>query len=126
MAILDAGAVPHATSATGLGISRYTFGDLHDPDRLASLYERFCEEVETVDPQLWGTWTAYRSTADAPGPPIAVSNLLIAMATHVSRFVARLFQAQPSADALTTCGTRSGRPVPLQNGLHPPTPAAAT
>ena len=56
MAILDAEAVPHATSATELGVSGYTFGDLHDPERLASLYERFCEEVETVDPELWHDW----------------------------------------------------------------------
>ncbi len=101
MAIVDAEAVPRATSATALGVSWYTFGDLHDPERLASLYERFREEVETVDPELWHNWAAYRSAPDEPRPPIAVSHLLVAMASHVSRFVARLFRAQPSADALT-------------------------
>ncbi len=86
---------------TKLGVSGYTFGDLHDPDRLASLYERFCEEVEAADPELWHEWDAYRSTPDVPRAPIALSNLLVALAPHVSRFVTRLFHLQPSVDALT-------------------------
>ena len=28
-----------------MGVAGYTFGHLHDPERLASLYERFCEDV---------------------------------------------------------------------------------
>ena len=75
---------PHTTE---LGVPGYVFGDLHDPDRLASLYERFCEEVEATDLELWHKWEAYRSSPDAPRPPIALSNLLVGMAPHVSRFV---------------------------------------
>jgi NADPH-dependent glutamate synthase beta subunit-like oxidoreductase/NAD(P)H-flavin reductase len=93
--------LPSATPTTKLGVPGYIFGDLHDPERLASLYERFCEEVEAADPALWHEWEAYRSAPDAPRPPIALSNLLVAMAPHVSRFVARLFQVQPGVDALT-------------------------
>ena len=81
--------------------TRVQFSDLHDPERLASLYERFCEEVEAADPALWHEWEAYRSAPDTLRPPIALSNLLVAMAPHVSRFVARLFQVQPSVDTLT-------------------------
>ncbi|HEV8235399.1 MAG TPA: hypothetical protein VGP84_12415, partial [Gemmatimonadaceae bacterium] len=87
--------------ATTLGVPGYLFSDLHDPDRLASLYERFCEDVEAADPELWRRWEAYRSAPDAPRPPIALSNLLVAMAAQVSRFVTRLFQIQPSVEALT-------------------------
>ena len=83
-----------ADSPTMLGVAGYTFADLHDPERLASLYERFCEEVAAADPALWHDWEAYRSAPDAPRPPIALSNLLVAMASHVSRFVARLFHLQ--------------------------------
>ncbi len=90
-----------ATATTKLGVPGYTFGDLHDPERLASLYERFCEEVEAADPALWHEWEAYRSAPDAPRPAIALSNLLVTMAPHVSRFLTRLFQIQPSVDALT-------------------------
>ena len=91
-----------ATAATTLGVPGYTFGDLHDPGRLASLYERFCEEVEAADPGLWHQWDAYRSAPEVPRPPIALSNLLVSMAPHVSRFVARLFRVEPGVDALTS------------------------
>jgi NADPH-dependent glutamate synthase beta subunit-like oxidoreductase/NAD(P)H-flavin reductase len=90
-----------ATTTTTLGVTGYLFADLHDPERLASLYERFCEDVESADSELWHRWEAYRSAPDAPRPPIALSNLLVAMAPHVSRFIARLFHIQSSVDALT-------------------------
>ncbi len=83
-----------------LGVSGYTFADLHDPERLASLYERFCEEVQAADPVFWRDWDAYRQMPDAPRPPLAVSNLLIEMAPHVSRFVARLFDVDTPASAI--------------------------
>jgi NADPH-dependent glutamate synthase beta subunit-like oxidoreductase/NAD(P)H-flavin reductase len=87
-------------ATTSLGVSGYTFADLHDPDRLASLYERFCEETQASDAALWRQWDAYRMAPDAPRPPIELSNLFVAMAPHVSRFVARLFQLEPAVDAL--------------------------
>src|SRR5665213_4632163 len=91
-----------ATAATRLGIPGYTFADLHDPERLGSLHERFCEEVAAADATLWREWDAYRAAPDAlAGSPIALSNLLVAMAPHVSRFVTRLFDVGPRADALT-------------------------
>jgi hypothetical protein len=80
-----------ATPTTILGVPGYRFGDLHDPDCLASLYERFCEDVRAADPELWREWEAYRSAPGAPRQPTTLSNLLVAMATHVSRFVTRLF-----------------------------------
>jgi NADPH-dependent glutamate synthase beta subunit-like oxidoreductase/NAD(P)H-flavin reductase len=89
------------SATTILGVPGYHFSDLHDPDRLASLYDRFCEDVEAADPELWRRWAAYRSAPDAPRPPIALSSLLVAMAPHVSRFVTRLFQIQSSVGALT-------------------------
>src|SRR3954454_22247006 len=83
-----------------LGVPGYSFADLHEPERLASLYDRFCEEVEAADPALWGEWDAYRQSPDAPRPPIALSNLLIAMAPHVSRFLKRLFDVDAPASAI--------------------------
>ena len=84
-----------------LGISGYTFADLHDSERLASLYDRFCEEVEAAKPDLWLEWDAYRRSPDAPRAPVALSNLLVAMAPYVSRFLTRLFDVEPSATAIT-------------------------
>jgi NADPH-dependent glutamate synthase beta subunit-like oxidoreductase/NAD(P)H-flavin reductase len=91
-----------ATHTTELGVPGYAFADLHNSERLASLYERFCQEVEAADPGLWHEWDAYRSAPDAPRPPIALSNLLVTMAPHVSRFVGRLFHVEQSTDALAT------------------------
>src|SRR3954468_18950490 len=83
-----------------LGVPGYTFADLHEPERLASLYERFCEETAAANPALWADWDAYRAAPDAPRPPVALSNLLIAMAPHVSRFLKRLFDVDRPAAAI--------------------------
>src|SRR5579862_8334758 len=93
-------AFPGAAASTELGVPGYTFADLHDPERLASLYERFCEGVQAADPAFWSEWDAYRREPDAPRPPLVLSNLLIGMAPHVSRFVTRLFKVGPQLDAI--------------------------
>src|SRR5262252_724279 len=87
-------------ASTALGVPGYTFADLHEPERLASLYERFCEETAAADPALWIEWDAYRRAPDAPMPPVALSNLLIAMAPHVSRFLKRLFDVDTPASSI--------------------------
>ncbi len=89
-----------AAPTTTLGVPGYLFRDLHDPERLASLYERFCEEVQSAHPVLWREWQAYRSAPDVHSP-VALSNLLMAMAAHVSHFITRLFDIQPRVDTLT-------------------------
>jgi len=43
---------------TALGLPGYTFADLHRPDRLASLYDLFCEEVRATAPAFWLEWEA--------------------------------------------------------------------
>ena len=85
---------------SALGIPGYSYTDLHDPERLSSLYERFCEQVNADNPALWREWDTYRRDPDAPRPPIALSNLLIAMAPHVSRFIARLFDVDRPRTAI--------------------------
>jgi NADPH-dependent glutamate synthase beta subunit-like oxidoreductase/NAD(P)H-flavin reductase len=90
-----------AFSTSTLGVPGYSFADLHDPERLSSLYERFCEQVEADDAALWREWDTYRQAPDAPRPPIALSNLLIAMAAHVGRFVSRLFDVDRPIDSIT-------------------------
>ena len=87
-------------ATTPLGVPGYTFADLHEPERLASLYDRFCEEASAADPALWREWDAYRQAPDAPRPPLVVSNLLVGMAPHVSRFLRRLFTVDAPAAAI--------------------------
>jgi len=121
---------------TALGIPGYTFADLHHPERLASLYERFCEEVRAADPTFWLEWDAYRRAPDAPRPSLALSHLLMTMAPHVSRFLKRLFDVDAPADSLSDT-TRAQddlfrfkvdfvrrRALPLlKNGAHVPATA---
>src|SRR5262245_35683106 len=90
-----------APATTPLGVSGYTFADLHDSERLASLYERFCEEVQAPDPVFWTKGDAYRKDPDAPRPPLELSSLIVSMAPYVSRFIARLFSIGDAASVLT-------------------------
>jgi NADPH-dependent glutamate synthase beta subunit-like oxidoreductase/NAD(P)H-flavin reductase len=82
-----------------LGIAGFTFADLHQPARLHALYELYCDTVRRSEPELWAQWEAHRVTPTALGP-IARSNLIIAMAPHVSRFLSRLFSVGPDVDAM--------------------------
>jgi NADPH-dependent glutamate synthase beta subunit-like oxidoreductase/NAD(P)H-flavin reductase len=89
-------------SAMPLGIAGFTYADLHEPERLASLYERFCEEVHAADPAFWHEWAAYAGAPDAPRSPVATSALLTRMAPYVSRFVERLFDVATRTDTIRT------------------------
>jgi len=82
-----------------LGVAGFTYADLHEPERLASLYERFCEEVRAADAGFWSEWDAYRAAPDAPRSPVALSGLLTRMAPYVSGFLERLFDVGSSASA---------------------------
>src|SRR2546422_1074140 len=62
-----------AVATDALGVPGYSFADLHEPERLSSLYERFCEEVQAEDPSLWREWDAYRGAPDAPRAPLAIA-----------------------------------------------------
>ncbi len=83
-----------------LGIGGFTYADLHEPERLAALYDRFCEEIRTNDPAFWQEWDAYQQAPTAPRSPIAISALLTRMAPYVSRFVDRLFDVRPTTEAI--------------------------
>jgi NADPH-dependent glutamate synthase beta subunit-like oxidoreductase/NAD(P)H-flavin reductase len=91
-----------ATSQMPMGIAGFTYGDLHEAERLASLYEHFCEDVQAADPAFWAEWDAYRAAPEAPRPPIVTSSLITRMAPYVSRFVTRLFDVEAAASLLRT------------------------
>ena len=82
-----------------LGIAGFTFADLHQPARLHALYELFCEDVRRTDADLWAQWGAHRLNPTALAP-VPRSNLIVAMAPHVSRFLSRLFSVGPEAEAM--------------------------
>jgi NADPH-dependent glutamate synthase beta subunit-like oxidoreductase/NAD(P)H-flavin reductase len=86
-------------SNTSLGIGGFTFADLHQPARLRELYVRFVDQVKASEPELWAQWEQYRDIPESLGP-VARGNIVVAMAPHVSRFVAALFSVGPDVDAL--------------------------
>src|SRR5262245_57565094 len=97
---MDSSSAMSNASFSALGVAGYSFADLHEPERLASLYERFSDEVSNADPPLWREWQAYAAAPDAPRSPFATSALLVAMGRHVSAFVTRLFNVGPEAKAI--------------------------
>ncbi len=90
----------HATPSPRdpLGVPGFTFADLHQPERLAELHERFADDVRLTEPELWTRWVYH--TGGAPLGAVDYSHLLVAMAPHVSRFVARLFAIGTDVEAL--------------------------
>jgi len=88
-----------AAATDPLGLPGFTFADLHRPARLAELYDRFAAEVAATEPELWAQWAQYREVPDSLSP-ISRGNLVVQMAPHVSRFVARLFGVGPEAETL--------------------------
>jgi NAD(P)H-flavin reductase/NADPH-dependent glutamate synthase beta subunit-like oxidoreductase len=85
------GVIIDQTRMVSLGIPGFTYDDLYVPSRLADLHDTFSRELLEADAALWHEWEAYRAAPDAPRPAIEVSDLLVRVAPHVSRFLARLF-----------------------------------
>ncbi|HYP01972.1 MAG TPA: hypothetical protein VER76_17410, partial [Pyrinomonadaceae bacterium] len=85
-----------ATTGAGadfkLGIADFTYGDLYRPQRLGRLTAIFYAELYEADPALHDALTSYTKARGATLKGTkAESDLLIAAAPHLSRFVARLF-----------------------------------
>jgi NADPH-dependent glutamate synthase beta subunit-like oxidoreductase/NAD(P)H-flavin reductase len=94
-----------------LGIEDFTYGDLYRPLRLRALAETFYAEVGRLDPSLHASLMEYIA---ARGENLkgtkAESDLLIAAAPHLSRFIARLFGIERERDALAA-SVRAQDPV---------------
>jgi NADPH-dependent glutamate synthase beta subunit-like oxidoreductase/NAD(P)H-flavin reductase len=94
-----------------LGIEGFTYGDLHRPERLRALAEAFYAEVSREDASLGASLTEYvRSRGENLKGTRAESDLLIASAAHLSRFVARLFEIESERERLAA-GIRAQDPV---------------
>ena len=84
-----------------LGIEGFTYADLYRPRRLRDLAEAFYAEVKREDAVLHSALTGYVESrgANLKGTK-AESDLLIAAAPHLSRFVARLFRVEREREEL--------------------------
>ncbi|HEX8128675.1 MAG TPA: FAD-dependent oxidoreductase [Pyrinomonadaceae bacterium] len=85
-----------------LGFGDFNYGDLYRPQRLSQLTAAFYAELQREDRTLHDALTAYSATRGVSlRGTRAESELLIAAAPHLSRFVARLFgvEAERAAHA---------------------------
>jgi NADPH-dependent glutamate synthase beta subunit-like oxidoreductase/NAD(P)H-flavin reductase len=84
-----------------LGVEGFAYGDLYRPARLRDLAEAFYAEVERADPSLHAALLDYlASRGESLRGTKAESELLIAAAPHLSRFVARLFRVEREREEL--------------------------
>ena len=90
---------PNYGPEMALGLNGFSFADLHRPSRLRDLYARFVEQVKSTEPELWSQWQQYQEVPESFSN-IGRSNLIVAMAPHVSRFVSALFGVGDAAEAL--------------------------
>src|SRR5256714_5773307 len=83
-----------------LGIADFTYSDLYRPARLRALARAFYTELEAADAALYAALMEYTAArgANLAGTK-AESELLIAAAPHLARFVARLFDIERERDA---------------------------
>ncbi|HEX3560020.1 MAG TPA: FAD-dependent oxidoreductase [Pyrinomonadaceae bacterium] len=84
-----------------LGVEGFTYGDLYRPARLRALAGAFYAEVESADPALQASLAEYVAVrGENVRGTKAESDLLIAAAPHLSRFVARLFRIEREREDL--------------------------
>ena len=86
--------------AIRLGIQGISYSDLFNPDRLRELHSLFDAELSAANPELFAAWDSYRRNPAQPRTAVEISALLVGVAGHVSRFLARLFQVETEAAAL--------------------------
>src|SRR5262245_41566149 len=81
-----------------LGIEGFRYADLYEPLKLAELDGRFREALRGEDAELAKKFEAYRA-GDTLSPPDE-SELLIAVARPLGRFIAKLFRVEKENQAL--------------------------
>ena len=96
-----------------LGLEGFRYGDLFEPERLAALDAAFRAELSDLDATLAQRFASYR--AGAPLSPPEESELLIAVARVLSRFVARLFGVEKAHQALLDRAAREAVIFELKN-----------
>jgi NADPH-dependent glutamate synthase beta subunit-like oxidoreductase/NAD(P)H-flavin reductase len=87
-----------AAAEPRLGIPGFGFLDLHRPEGLARLHASFLERLAAADPELGRRFAVHADgSARRTGPD--ESELLIAVARHLARFVEALFQVDGPSQA---------------------------
>ena len=83
-----------------LGIEGFRYSDLFVPERLRELYDVWERELRSKAPDAHRSYDAYRTSQGKGLTPEQVSEVLLAVAPHVSAFVGRLFGVEKELTAL--------------------------
>ncbi len=82
-----------------LGIKGWSDADLYNPARLKELAELFYKAVVEADTDLGRRYAAYREAGGKGFAPTEESDLIVALAPHLGRFITRLFRIEQAAKA---------------------------
>ncbi len=88
------------TADMPMGVPGYRFRDLFSPEKLHALHDVFFEQVRAEAPAVYATFDAYRACKGVGMKPEDVSTALLALAPHVSAFVAKLFEVESATKTL--------------------------
>ena len=89
-----------------LSISGLSYEDLHNSERLAELTLLFYNTVRSADPALMDRFDDYRRTKGQGMRDVEISAVLVDMAPHLSRFVAKLFGVENECKEMTVRAAR--------------------
>jgi len=112
MSLLHLSQNPRAEAASWnfpLGIPGFRFADLNRVRRIAALDEIFHDELKSADPGLAATYEAYRLMAGQGYDSKVGSEILIRVAPHLGRFIARIFQIESEYQQLQQQVLSDGR-----------------
>ena len=82
-----------------LGIPGFDYADLYEPQSLKKLSALFDAGVKQADPELQAAFAAYHASQGEGMAPEVISDLLVKMAPHLGKFIARLFNIENEQDA---------------------------
>jgi NADPH-dependent glutamate synthase beta subunit-like oxidoreductase/NAD(P)H-flavin reductase len=74
-----------------LGMADFSYADLHNPVKLAELTRRFREFLRAADAPLAARYDQYAERMGEGYEPAEVSEILVAVGSHLGRFIEQLF-----------------------------------
>jgi NADPH-dependent glutamate synthase beta subunit-like oxidoreductase/NAD(P)H-flavin reductase len=103
------GAAGRAKHDFALGVPGFHFSDLNRVRRLEALDGAFREDLAARDAALAARFEEWRGPAGAGWPRKQESELLVAVAPHLGRFVARLFRIEAEVESLDAWTREEGK-----------------